>query len=159
MSPAHHVAQVNVGRLLAPIDHPATADFVTALDPVNAAADNAPGFVWRLQTEEGNATSIQAFPDPLVIVNLSVWESIEALETFVYRDAGHLDVLRRRRSWFERAAEAHTSLWWLPAGQLPTTDEAIERLGYLRRQGPTPRAFTFRERFPAPAVTGSLSAS
>ena len=155
----HHVAQVNVGRLLAPIDDPVTAEFVAALDPVNAAADNAPGFVWRLQTEEGNATSIQAFPDPLVIVNLSVWETIEALETFVYRDAGHLEVLRARRSWFERAAEAHTALWWLSAGQLPTTEGAIERLDHLRRHGPTPHAFTFRERFASPAVPQSLSAS
>jgi hypothetical protein len=146
----HHLAQVNVARLLAPIDAPETAGFVAALDPVNAGADSTSGFVWRFQTEEGNATSVRAFDDPLVIVNLSVWESIEALEAFAYRDEGHRAVLRRRREWFERPVEAHTALWWIPVGTTPTVVEAISRLAELRANGPTQRAFTFKDRFSAP---------
>jgi Domain of unknown function (DUF3291) len=143
----HHLAQVNVGRLVAPIDALEIADFVTALDPVNARADRAAGFVWRLQTEEGNATSIRAFDDPLVILNLSVWESLEALEAFVYGDRDHRAVLRRRREWFERPVESHTALWWIPAGTTPTTAEATARLAHLREHGPTLHAFTFRDPF------------
>ena len=146
----HQLAQINVARLLAPIDAPETADFVTALAPVNAQADSAPGFVWRLQTESGDATAVRASDDPLVIVNLTVWESVEALEAFAYREASHLAVLRRRREWFERATEAVTTLWWVPTGHLPTVDEALDRLALLRAQGPSPEAFTFRERFAAP---------
>ena len=146
----HQLAQINVARLLAPIDAPETADFVTALAPVNAQADGAPGFVWRLQTESGDATAVRASDDPLVIVNLTVWESVEALEAFAYREASHLAVLRRRREWFERATEAVTALWWVPTGHLPTVDEALDRLALLRAQGPSPEAFTFRERFAAP---------
>jgi heme-degrading monooxygenase HmoA len=144
-----HLAQINVARLVAPIDAPEITEFVAALDPVNARADQAPGFVWRLQTEEGNATAIHAFDDPLVIVNLSVWESLEALEAFVYGDEGHRAVLRRRREWFERPAEAPTALWWIPAGTIPTVAEAATRLEHLRAHGPTAEAFTFRDRFSA----------
>ena len=147
---SHQLAQINVARLLAPIDAPETADFVAALEPVNGRADRSPGFVWRLQTESGDATSVQAFDDPLVIVNLTVWESIEALEAFAYREASHLAVLRRRREWFERHTEAPTALWWVPTGHIPTVAEALDRLARLRAEGPTARAFTFRERFPAP---------
>jgi Domain of unknown function (DUF3291) len=145
----HHLAQINVARLRAPIDAPETADFVAALAPVNADADAAPGFVWRLQTESGDATAVRAFDDPLLIVNLTVWESVEALEAFAYREASHLAVLRRRREWFERPAEAATALWWVPAGHVPTLDEALDRLAVLRARGPSRDAFTFRERFPA----------
>jgi hypothetical protein len=148
MSP--YLAQIDVPRLLAPIDAPETADFVAALAPVNARADAAPGFVWRLQTESGDATSGQVFDHPLVIVNLTVWESIEALEAFAYREASHLAVLRRRREWFERAVEAATALWWVPSGHIPGVDGALDRLATLRAQGLSPTAFTFRERFPSP---------
>ena len=146
----HQLAQINVARLLAPIDAPETADFVAALAPVNARADAAPGFVWRLQTESGDATSVRVSDDPLLIVNLTVWESVEALEGFAYREASHLAVLRRRREWFDRPAAAATALWWVPSGHLPTLDEALDRLAVLRARGPSPDAFTFRERFPAP---------
>ena len=145
----HHLAQVNVGRLRAPIDAPETADFVSQLDPINALADGTPGFVWRLQDESGNATSILTTPDPMFIINLSVWESLEALSKFVYRSE-HKDVLRRRREWFEKPVEAIVVLWWVPAGHVPSTDEALERLDHLREHGPTGEAFTFRETFPAP---------
>ena len=146
----HQLAQINVARLLAPIEAPQIADFVAALEPVNALADRAEGFIWRLQTAEGNATAVQAFDDPLVIVNVSVWDSIEALESFAYGDESPRGVLRRRREWFERHLVSATALWWIPAGTTPTVDEATARLEHLRSHGPTQHAFTFRERFSAP---------
>jgi hypothetical protein len=142
----HHLAQLNVARFKAPMDDPVMAAFVAELDPVNAIADGTPGFVWRLQTEEGNATGIHAFDDDLMLVNMSVWESVEVLADFVYR-SGHIDVMRRRREWATRMAEAHMCLWWIPAGTIPTLGEAIDRLDQLREHGPTPRAFTFKKRF------------
>ncbi len=143
------VAQVNIALPLEPLTSARLADFVDRLEPVNALADAAPGFVWRLQTESGDATGVQVSDDPLLIVNLTVWESVEALESFAYRQATHLAVLRRRREWFERHIEAPTALWWVAAGHIPTLDEALDRLATLRARGPSPQAFTFRERFPA----------
>jgi Domain of unknown function (DUF3291) len=148
------LAQVNIARLAAPLDDPQLADFVAALDPVNAVADQAPGFVWRLQTEDGNATAIQAFTwdaagSAGVIVNLSVWSDVEHLAAFVFGEM-HRQVLRRRREWFHRMREAHTACWWVPAGHRPATGEAEERVRYLRSHGPTPRAFTLRVSYPAP---------
>jgi hypothetical protein len=118
------------------------------LDPVNAVADASPGFVWRLQTEDGNATALRPYEDDRMIVNMSVWESIDALAAFVYR-SGHVDVMRRRREWFE-SMKPYMVLWWTPAGAIPTVDEAKERLEHLRVNGPTPYAFTFTARFPSP---------
>jgi hypothetical protein len=153
------LAQVNVGRLVAPLDSPQLADFVAGLDPVNAVADGAPGFVWRLQTEDGNATALRAFEqdaggaaegaDGGILINMSVWESVEALAEFVYGDE-HLAVLRRRREWFERMKDAYAALWWIPRGHVPTVHEAEERVKHLRAHGPTPRAFTLRVHFPRP---------
>jgi hypothetical protein len=147
-------AQVNVSRLLAPLDSPLLTDFVAALDEVNAAGDRAPGFVWRLQTEDGNATAVRAFGWDVgeshgVIVNLTVWKSVEDLGDYVFSGA-HLAVMRLRRTWFERAVEATTALWWVPAGHRPSTDEAEDAVRQLRAQGPSQRAFTFRQPFPAP---------
>ena len=142
----YHLAQCNIGRIRAPIDSPVVAGFVAALDPINALADAAPGFVWRLQTEEGNATSIHAFDDDLLLVNMSVWESVEALAAFTY-SSPHRDILRDRRQWFERMEEAYLVLWWIPAGTIPTVEDAKERLELLRASGPSPRAFTFRQPF------------
>jgi len=150
---AFHLAQVNIGRWRVPSGHPdhaaSVADFMALLDPVNALADRSPGFVWRLQTEDGNATSIRPYDDPDIAINLSVWESLEALRDFVYATR-HLDVMRRRREWFTRAAEAYVALWWVPAGTIPTVDEAKRRLELVRRAGPSPAAFTFRAPFPSP---------
>jgi Domain of unknown function (DUF3291) len=140
-----HVAQVNIALAKAPIDAPLMAEFVARLDPVNAVADNFPGFVWRLQGEDGNATAIRAFGDDRVIVNMSVWESIDHVADFVYR-SGHIDVMRRRREWFDRI-RLHMTLWWIPAGHLPSVAEAQQRLAHLREHGPTPYAFTFKRRF------------
>jgi len=149
------LAQVNIGRLVAPIDSPLIADFVAALDEVNAVADAAPGFVWRLQTEDGDATAVRGFePDAVgaaggVIINMSVWESVEALAAYAYGDE-HIAVLRRRREWFERMTHAHLVLWWIPRGHIPTVSEAEDRLDHLRAHGPTAHAFTLRQHFPPP---------
>jgi hypothetical protein len=132
------------------VEAPALAEFMAQLDPVNAIADEASGFVWRLQTEEGNATSIPVLGDDRLIVNMSVWASIDQLADFVYR-SGHVAVMRRRREWFERI-KVFMALWWVPAGHLPTVAEAEERLEHLRAHGPTAHAFTFRQRFPAPGA-------
>jgi uncharacterized protein DUF3291 len=145
----YHVAQLNIGRLRAPLDSDQLAGFVEALDPVNALADGAEGFVWRLQTEDGDATAIRAFDDDMLLVNMSVWESVEALADFVYR-SDHRAIMRRRREFFEPMAEAFTVLWWVPAGHVPSVEEAKDRLERLRRDGPTAEAFTFRYRFEAP---------
>jgi hypothetical protein len=149
--PGWHLAQLNVGRLLAPLESEALSGFVAQLAPINALADGNPGFVWRLQTEAGDATSIRPTEDDMFLVNLSVWSSIEALRAFVYTSA-HVQVLRQRRRWFEQLATSHMVLWWVPAGHIPTTDEALDRLERLRRDGPTPAAFTFRTPFQPDAV-------
>lgn len=148
------LAQVNIGRLRAPLDSPQLAAFVTALDPVNAAAEAMPGFIWRLQTEEGNATSVQAFQWDVagsagVIINMSVWDCVESLADFVY-SAEHRPLLQRRREFFEHMTDAYTAMWWIPVGTRPTPDDAEERIRHLREHGPTPYAFTFRVHFPPP---------
>lgn len=142
--PEVHLAQLNVARLLAPLDTPQLTEFVAALDPINALADASPGFVWRLQTEDGDATAVRMFDDDMLIVNMSVWASREALYAFVY-GTDHVAVMRRRREWFARMAEAYLALWWVPAGTVPTAPDAQDRLIHLRERGPSPRAFTFRE--------------
>jgi hypothetical protein len=147
----YHLAQYNIARLVAPLDDPRIADFVADLDRINRLGDCSPGFVWRHQTEEGNSTSIRIRGDPLIIINFSVWESIEQLFEFAYR-SGHVDFYRRRREWFEPPSEAHLVLWWVPAGHIPSVDEAEERLDYLRAHGPTPEAFTFKQRFGTPGA-------
>jgi Domain of unknown function (DUF3291) len=144
-----HVAQVNIALPRAPLDAPGLVDFVAMLAPINALADGSPGFVWRLQGETGDATGIRAFGDDRILVNLSVWETIEALGTFVFVSR-HAEVLRRRRDWFEQMAGAHLALWWIPAGGTPTVEEAERRLATLRERGPSSDAFTLREPFPAP---------
>ena len=143
------LAQINIARFKAPIDSPLIAGFVEMLDPINAIADVAPGFVWRLQTEDGNATSIHAFDDDLILVNMSVWGSVEDLNAFVYRSR-HFEVFRRRREWTEHMEQAYLALWWIPAGTIPTVEEGKRRLERLIERGPTPEAFTFKRSFPAP---------
>ncbi|MCU1400704.1 MAG: hypothetical protein JWN62_3813 [Acidimicrobiales bacterium] len=145
------LAELNIARLRAPIDDPATKDFADALDAINALADASPGFVWRLQTEDGNATAIKAFDDELVITNMFVWTSVSALADYVYR-SGHVELLRRKREWFERYGVAHMVLWWVPAGHRPTVTEAVERLALLHANGPSTDAFTFAKPFPAVAA-------
>jgi hypothetical protein len=144
-----HLAQVNIGRIRAPMDDPIMEGFRNQLDPINAIADATPGFVWRLQTEDGNATAIRPFEDERMAINMSVWESLESLQQFVYKSA-HVGPLRDRKQWFEPIEGPIQTLWWIPAGHIPTTDEAKERLQHLKEHGPTQHAFTFRVPFPSP---------
>jgi hypothetical protein len=143
----HHLAQVNVSLPQAPLDSAAMAGFVAALRPVNALADAAPGFVWRLQTADGDATGVRLRGDRRLLVNLSVWVSLEALADFVFRTA-HVSVMRDRRQWFVPTHEPSTALWWVEAGTLPTVPDADTRLTHLREHGPSRYAFTFRTPFP-----------
>jgi heme-degrading monooxygenase HmoA len=146
-----HLAQVNVARLLAPIDSPQLAGFVSRLDEINALADRAPGFVWRLKDDlSNNATAVPIYDDDRIIVNMSVWESLEALRAYTY-SGPHLEVFKQRGSWFAHMREAATAMWWVPAGHRPTVAEARERLARLREHGPSAFAFPFGAPFPAPA--------
>ena len=147
----YELAQLNIGRILAPLDTPQLADFVGGLEHINALAEAAPGFVWRLKDEENDdATSFRIFEDDWILVNMSVWQSPETLRAFVYDDE-HRSYLRRRREWFERLDEAVTVLWWVPAGHTPTIAEARDRLEHLRKHGVTEYAFALHNTFPAPA--------
>ncbi len=143
-----HIAQVNIARMKAPLDDPLMADFVARLDEINALADHSPGFVWRLQTPEGNATYLRPYDDDRILVNMSVWETVEHLQQYVYHTA-HARLLQRRHRWFEKFAGVYVALWWAPAGHRPGMDEARKRLAHLETHGPAPFAFTFRSRFPA----------
>ncbi len=136
------VAQLNIARLVAPIDSEQLAGFVAELEPVNSAADRAPGFVWRLESEAGDGTTISAVNDEMLILNLSVWEGVDSLKEFTYRGS-HLEVFRKRSSWFETMDEAHVVLWWVPEGHVPSIQEAIGKLEHLRAHGPSAEAFTF----------------
>lgn len=151
MSQPYHLAQVNIARARAPLDHPLMRDFVDQLAPVNALAEASRGFVWRLQDEAGDATGVQAFDDPRIIVNLSLWESLEALRDYVY-GGEHLAVLRRRRDWMEKLPGPTLALWWLPAGQLPSLAQARAALRSLAERGPSAEAFSIARPFPAPGM-------
>jgi hypothetical protein len=142
-----HLAQVNIARAKGPLDGPVMAAFVARLDEINALADRSPGFVWRLQDDDGNATAIRAYEDETLIVNLSVWESVEALRAYAFHST-HVELLRDRHLWFEKFEGAYLALWWVPAGHRPSVDEAKQRLAHLEARGPSPFAFTFRELFP-----------
>ena len=143
------LAQINIGRLVAPIEDPRLADFVAQLDPVNRLAETAPGFVWRLQSDSGNATDLAYSEDPLVIVNMSVWESLAALRDYTYA-SHHIQVFRKRAKWFEKMDGANYCLWWVPAGHLPTVTEGRQRLEHYQARGASPFAFWFSQSFPAP---------
>jgi len=149
----YHLAQINIARLIAPIDDPKIAEFVAELEPINALADRAPGFLWRLQSESGNATDIAYSDDPFIIVNMSVWESIEALGNFAYR-SDHARVFRDRAKWFEKIGKPNYCLWWIPAGHIPTVAEGRERLEHYQLNGSTPYSFWFIQHFPQPEGEG-----
>ncbi len=141
---------MNIGTLIAPTDDPAVAEFMDALDRVNAIADEAPGFVWRLQTDSGNATDIHLFDDPCRLVNMSVWESVGDLKAYVYRSE-HVEFFRRRAEWFVPDAK-RLALWWIAAGTIPTEAEGVRRVEHLGRHGPSPYAFGFGSVQPPVAV-------
>jgi len=152
MDATHDLAQVNIMRLRAPLDGPELAPFVAALDPVNALAEQAPGFVWRLKAADGNSTSLRIFDDPTLIVNMSTWRSLEALTNYVYRSA-HTGIMRRRREFALPIPEATLALWWVPRGHAPTIAEAEERLRHLRVHGPSPFAFGIKTPFGPPGTS------
>jgi Domain of unknown function (DUF3291) len=143
MNEVQHLAQLNIGRFRYPIDDPRMADFMNNLNLVNALAERSKGFVWRLQDESGNATAFRPFPDPNMAVNLSVWESVEALERFVWQTI-HKRFYGRRPEWFDKSEGAHFVMWWVPAGHRPTLPEAKERLEYLAARGPSDYAFGWK---------------
>ncbi len=145
----YHLAQLNIAQLLAPIDSPQLKDFVDNLERINALAEQSEGFIWRLQTEEGDATALRPFGEE-VIVNLSVWASVEALHQFVYRSA-HAPIMSRRREWFARMANTYMVLWWIPQGHEPTIEEAKQRLDLLQNQGASAQAFSFKQVFEQPS--------
>ncbi len=151
--PAYELAQLNIAVMKEPLDSPGMADFVANLDRINALAEASPGFVWRLQSDAGNATDFRPLGDT-TLVNMSVWKDVESLNQYVYKSA-HSEIMRRRNEWFERMKEVFLVLWWVPAGHRPGIEEAIAKLELLRANGPTENAFTFRKAFPPPgAATG-----
>jgi hypothetical protein len=152
------LAQINIARMLAPLDDPLMADFVAQLDAINALADGSTGFVWRFQTPEGNATAIRPYNDDRILVNFSVWASLAALQAFVYASR-HREVLRQRRRWFTRFDGAYVALWWIPRGHVPTVEEAKARLEHVRAYGETPSAFSFRQPFAAPEDASAVALS
>jgi hypothetical protein len=157
MEKAVAVTQVNIARMLAPLDSPLMAGFVAELDAINALADNSPGFLWRLQTSEGNATDIRPYDDDLILVNLSLWTSLADLTTFVYKSR-HRQILQQRQHWFQRFNGPYVALWWVSSGHIPTVEEAKERLSYLSAHGETPYAFSFKKPFSATESVSDLPA-
>ncbi len=142
----YHLAQVNIGRIRGELESPVMAGFVNRLDEINALADGSPGFVWRLQSDAGNATYLRPFEDDRLLFNMSVWETIEALRNYVYHST-HAELLRQRREWFEKFSGVYLTLWWVPAGHIPSVDEAKKRIAHLEAKGPTQFAFTFKQVF------------
>ncbi|MEM1142956.1 MAG: DUF3291 domain-containing protein [Pseudomonadota bacterium] len=149
-----HVAQINVGTIKYPAEDPRMQGFMSRLDEINAIADTTPGFVWRLQSESGNATDIDVGGPALFIANMSVWESVEVLFDYVYRTT-HRELMVKRRDWFEKPSSIYQALWWVPAGHVPSVEEGLERIERLKKHGPTPEAFTFKSRYPAPGCDES----
>jgi hypothetical protein len=154
-----HIAEVNIARMKMPLESPDMAAFVARLDEINALADRSPGFVWRLQGDDGNSTYIRPYEDDRILFNLSVWETVEALKDYVYRTA-HAELLRDRRNWFEHFAGSSLAMWWVPPGTIPTIEEAKLRLAHLEAHGPSEYAFTFKSvPLPAGAHAPRLNAS
>ena len=145
----YHLAEVNIARMLYPLDDPRMHGFVSQLEAINALADDSEGFIWRLQDDSGDATSYRFFDDDMLIVNLSVWKDVDSLYQYTYY-SDHAKVFRQRSDWFEMMAEHHMALWWVQAGHIPSVEEAIEKITHLRQQGATSEAFTFKTRFDAP---------
>jgi hypothetical protein len=145
---AYHLAQINIARMLAPLDDPIMADFAANLDAINALAESSPGFVWRLKGDGNNATDLRPYDDEMLIVNMSVWKTVEDLQQYVYRSA-HSGMMKRRKEWFSRM-KVYMGMWWIPAGTTPTLDEAKEHLEYLQAHGESAYTFTFLKVFPPP---------
>jgi hypothetical protein len=153
---SHELAQLNIGVIKGPMDSPVMADFAANLDRINAVAEASPGFVWRLQTDAGDATAIRPFDEENMLVNMSVWRDVASLNSYVYSSA-HVELMRRRREWFEPMREAFLVLWWVPRGHRPSVEEAMARLETLRAKGPTAEAFTFRKAFAPPGAAAAAA--
>lgn len=146
----YHIAEINIARMKGVnINDPMMKEFVDNLNIVNQIAEKSNGFVWRLKDENNNATSINPYNDEQVIINVSVWENIETLEEFMYRTF-HSEFLKRRKEWFSNFGKAHTAMWWVPEGHIPSLEEAVEKLDYLQKNGATINSFDFRNKFPPP---------
>lgn len=153
----YHLAQINILRFKRQKDDPANADFMDALDPVNALADKAPGFVWRLVGEGNDAVDIDPVPDdPRLAVNMSVWEDVQSLGDFVYRNPEHLAIMRRRKEWAEQI-EVYQALWWIPIGHIPSVEEGFEKIALLEQNGASAETFTFRQPFDASDGTPAIA--
>lgn len=148
--PEYHLAQLNIASMKYTMESDEMSGFTANLDRINGLADDSPGFIWRLQSEEGNATEIRVFGEN-TLVNLSVWQDLEALRVFVY-DTAHAAIMRRRREWFDRVNEAYMVLWWIPASHLPSLEEARSRLELLQENGASPDAFNFSQPFSPPGI-------
>ena len=149
-----HLAQLNIAKAKYSLEAPEIKEFVDNLEPVNNLAESSNGFIWRLKDESGDATDIQAFSDPNIIVNMSVWDSVDALKNFMFR-THHRDFLRRKKEWFHNIPEDSYVLWWVPVGHIPTVEEAVEKLAYLRSNGDSPNAFSFKSNFSEAEFTKS----
>ena len=146
-----HLAQINIAKALAEMDDPIMHGFVSRLDEINALADDAPGFVWRLQTDDGDALNLRVFDDPMLIINMSVWDDVASLRDFTYKTM-HVEVFKERKKWFTKLGRPHLAMWWVPVGHTPTLDEAKEKLELIAERGPTPEAFTFSKVFAEPTT-------
>ena len=147
----YHLSQLNIAKMKYPFDSDNMSEFVDNLDRINALAEHSPGYVWRLQTEEGDATGIDYF-GPDVLVNMSVWKDVASLHEYVYKTA-HAEIMSRRKQWFERVTEAYSVLWWIPDQRYLTLEESAEKLDLLKRKGPTPDAFTLKQHYPRPILS------
>ena len=149
---SYHIAQINVARMHGVnMDDPIMQEFKDNLDRVNALAESSDGFVWRLKDDSNNASSFDPYDDEQIIVNISVWEDLKTLEAFTYKTF-HSEFVRRRKEWFQKFGKAYFALWWVQKGMIPTIDECVERLEYLQQNGPTEKAFTFKQNFSPPAL-------
>ncbi len=148
--PGYHIAEINIAKMKGVnINDPIMKEFADNLDEVNRIAEKSEGFVWRLKDDNNNATNFNPYNDVQIIINVSVWTSIETLEQFMYRTF-HSEFLRRRKEWFITYGTAHTAMWWVPQGHIPSLQEAVEKLDYLQQHGPSPLSFDLKNKFPAP---------
>jgi Domain of unknown function (DUF3291) len=144
-----HISQVNVAQAKADMGSEVMQGFVSRLDEINALADSANGFIWRLKEDSGSATAIRVFDDPLLLINMSVWANLESLKNYVYKSL-HVELIKDRDAWFNKMGESHQALWWIPAGHFPSIEEAQKQLEYIRKHGPSAQAFKFAKPFPRP---------
>ncbi|WP_298346049.1 DUF3291 domain-containing protein [uncultured Algibacter sp.] len=143
----YHLAQVNIAKRLAPMDDPIMQDFINNVEKINAIADEAEGFIWRMQDEDKDLGA-EIFQDDTLLINMSVWESLVSLFNYTYK-SGHIEVFKRKKEWFSKMKMVHMAFWYIPEGYEPTFQDAKQRLDYLNKYGDTPYAFSFKSKFSA----------